>query len=300
MRLHEGQIFNNYKELCEYLGERPCGGNAKKAQMRRWREQFDYNMQGHKIIIDQIHDSSILIKEKRGGGNHRGNMDIYLPYIYQCLYRAFPEHQSMTKLICDTFGLFNREALKNLEGKDLKWVKRAGDFVGDNVRTSLERLQKDDLIVYNTAYAFLSQPEQTKYVGYIEGFNSRIEEIEGEMCDIINKRRGISSKISGRQLQFIIFRDKKLAKEYKEGVIQLILGDDTLRKALQDSTKDIFYGVDLGTEAYPIKKYWKVWSVSEIEPPKTLNMKEARDAYINLIIEKGGKISDELKRTLFY
>ena len=296
--LKTGQIFKNYKELCEYLGEATKGGDSKKAQMKEWKNYFSYHKDGYKIIIDEIYNNTDTLYTP-GGNNHK-NMDIYLPYIYQCIYRSFPENQSMTKLICKTLKLFDENILKELYGTSKEcfdmnreetrsfrnWVKRAGKFTSDSVIKSLSTLEKNGLISYSTAYGFLSKPERTKYIGYVSGFDDFIAKVEADTCNQINKKRKISNKISGKQLEFIIYKDKKLAKAYKKHVIELICANSELMTALQDSINQIYYGIDFGSDDYPIQKYWKVWSVTEVELPVTIDVEEARQKYIDLIVEK--------------
>ena len=52
--LTEGQIFKNYKLLCEALGIKPTTGETKQNQMKLLSELVDYHKEGNKIIIDKI------------------------------------------------------------------------------------------------------------------------------------------------------------------------------------------------------------------------------------------------------
>ena len=302
----EGQIYKNYKELCAELGEPVKGGDSKKAQLARWRTQFDYHTEGYKIIIDKVRENSAQTVQAGGGNNHK-NMDIYLPYIYNCIAENFPENCSMTKILCGTLGLFDEKALKKLyespasETRELrKWVKAVGKFASDTVVRSLNRLQKDGLITYNTAYGFLSKPDRTRYVGYVAGFDEFIAKTEAEVCDQLNKKHHISGKISGKRLEFIINRNKKLAKVYKRRVLERISENRELMAELQDNIDDIYYGIDFGSDDYPIQKYWKVWTVSEVEPPKSIDMALARQKFVDLAIQKGGEAPEGWKNLVIY
>ena len=53
-KLQKGEVFKNYKELCERLGEPVKDGNAKKSQLKQWEQKFSYQKQGHKIIITEV------------------------------------------------------------------------------------------------------------------------------------------------------------------------------------------------------------------------------------------------------
>ena len=46
-----GQVFHNYKALCEYLNEPVLAGNSKIKQFKAWRNCFSFEQQGHKIFI---------------------------------------------------------------------------------------------------------------------------------------------------------------------------------------------------------------------------------------------------------
>ena len=54
-RIERGMIVRNYKELCRLLGEEERIANSKTAQLKRWQETFDFNRDGHKFIIGDIH-----------------------------------------------------------------------------------------------------------------------------------------------------------------------------------------------------------------------------------------------------
>lgn len=54
--LKEGQVYKNYKELCEVLGEKVKSSNSKSAQISMWESYFKFHKEGHKIIIDSIFD----------------------------------------------------------------------------------------------------------------------------------------------------------------------------------------------------------------------------------------------------
>ena len=53
-----GQTFKNYKELCNSLGikQYKSGSKSYKLQLERLSLYCDYHKEGHKIIIDKIHN----------------------------------------------------------------------------------------------------------------------------------------------------------------------------------------------------------------------------------------------------
>lgn len=57
--ISNGMIVKNYKAMCEILGENTATGNAKIAQMKEWKRYFDYDKQGHKLIVNEIYAQPI-------------------------------------------------------------------------------------------------------------------------------------------------------------------------------------------------------------------------------------------------
>ena len=55
--LYEGQVFKNYKEMCEVLEIKPTTGGAKQAQFKELDTYCEYSKQGHKIIVDTVFET---------------------------------------------------------------------------------------------------------------------------------------------------------------------------------------------------------------------------------------------------
>ena len=74
-----GDVFKNYKALCEALGEKQRnGGTSRQAHLKRWEEYFLWRREGHKYIITEIidkryptHDNSQFRKEIRYEERHK-------------------------------------------------------------------------------------------------------------------------------------------------------------------------------------------------------------------------------------
>lgn len=54
--MYVGQEFKNYKEMCIWLGESIKDGCSKKAQIKEWKCNFNFDTIGNKIIITEIFD----------------------------------------------------------------------------------------------------------------------------------------------------------------------------------------------------------------------------------------------------
>ena len=53
--LYVGQIFWNYKQLCQALDEAPTVANSKKAQMKNWKRFFAWEQDGWAFTITAIY-----------------------------------------------------------------------------------------------------------------------------------------------------------------------------------------------------------------------------------------------------
>ncbi|OAO82611.1 hypothetical protein [Anoxybacillus flavithermus] len=105
-----GQIFKNYKELCNALGEPIKTGNAKNAQLKEWSRNFSYERQGHKFIISEIYNTPKEKEDKRSEGHNE------TPYIH-----------IIEKLIIDLLAQNKNGKVslsKNLLLKELKMINR--------------------------------------------------------------------------------------------------------------------------------------------------------------------------------
>lgn len=67
--MYVGQEFKNYKELCEFLGEKIKSGKGKQLQWKEWKRYFSFEKEGNKIIITEIFDEPKKKVDHRGGNN---------------------------------------------------------------------------------------------------------------------------------------------------------------------------------------------------------------------------------------
>lgn len=59
--IKEGQVYKSYKDLCLTLNEPYKAGNSKKAQIKKWKQQFDFSIMGYKFKINQIHPNILKL-----------------------------------------------------------------------------------------------------------------------------------------------------------------------------------------------------------------------------------------------
>lgn len=65
IRLKTGQIFKNYKELCEFMGWKITTGKSKIAQMKELDTLCKWHKEGNKIVIDEVFEKQLIKKDNR-------------------------------------------------------------------------------------------------------------------------------------------------------------------------------------------------------------------------------------------
>lgn len=63
--LKEGDVYKNYKELCNQLNESELKANSKNAQLKEWKRHFDWDKSGQKYIITEIYHEPLEKEDKR-------------------------------------------------------------------------------------------------------------------------------------------------------------------------------------------------------------------------------------------
>lgn len=71
LNIEKGNIYKNYKELCEALEEPTKAGNSKKSQLKEWERYFEYEKKGNKFMITNIHTVPNKKDDNRQGGNNK-------------------------------------------------------------------------------------------------------------------------------------------------------------------------------------------------------------------------------------
>lgn len=85
-KLEVGQMFKNYKAICEWLNVEPSAGNSKTAHIKEFERYCKYHKNGQKYIIDEVYDNPLPKIENRGSdGNSKyyDNIEITLLYLLQ-------------------------------------------------------------------------------------------------------------------------------------------------------------------------------------------------------------------------
>ena len=124
-KLEVGQIFKNYKAVCEWLEIKPTTGTAKIAQIKEFERYCKYHKEGQKFIIDEVYTEPLDKVDNRGkDGNSKYYNDIEITLLYLLQQQ---KHKILT--------ISNGKALEimNMINKNFRVVK-------DNIEKSSEIL----------------------------------------------------------------------------------------------------------------------------------------------------------------
>lgn len=72
-----GQIFKNYKSICEWIGVKPATGNTKIAHMKEFDRYCKYHKEGNKFIVDEVYATPLDRVDNRDKNGSDGNSKYY-------------------------------------------------------------------------------------------------------------------------------------------------------------------------------------------------------------------------------
>ena len=61
-RLTAGMVFDGYRDLCKFLGEKEKFKEDRQRQLTQWRKAFDFIQEGYKIQIITVYKKLPIIK----------------------------------------------------------------------------------------------------------------------------------------------------------------------------------------------------------------------------------------------
>ena len=269
----EGQEFKNYKELCEYLGEKEKGGEGKKAQIKRWQRSFKWHKEGHKIVIDEVLSETIADPWK---GNNR-HVKEFLPYVIFCLDRSGIDKEfvgfqrlvkSELKLVDSSlYQLYNHRHVGQAEQLRRRGIRSYENFLlfiynfEYLVRETIERcfnvLEKGGAIKWKRAQIFIVGLNSKRKV-YVTGYEEILDRIETAVCDEMNPDK----EKTGRRYLHVIKRDKELIEKFYKECIRRLIMDEQLVSAIRESYERT-YGDEFEPEM--IIEYYRLYYIESID-----------------------------------
>lgn len=290
-----GEVFRNYSALCTALDEPQKTGKSKQLQLLDWQRYFTYEKQGHKFIITEIFEEP---KEKvtRYTSNNRTNIQSMIDLLQSNLDYTKGQFYSYTFWFCDVLGLLD-ETILNLPFADnlsirqvcekykmqstqreeilIQYIFSAKRCLQDIFLKSLAYLNKKEICNYLESYEFFSwltedrekkkntivhvcfsNPSDSVHISNV------IYGIEKDVCNEMNAELGLSKKLHGRQLLFVIYNSQKLIDIYQRKRIKAVLQDEFLSKCFEYALE---LEHDLLASDVELKNYFRIVSISEMK-----------------------------------
>lgn len=187
---HVGERLK-YWEICKILGEETCKGNKKVAQLRRWREHFDYDKIGIYFDILGVFDEEIANMFREGWSKY---IYLWLLVTLQNTSREKSDNgetaeilSSINDIMLDS-GVISQRLLdgyydydciklelnrflynKDFVNKDLYYAtkyqskvfaKTVYDMLKSSIKYALENISENYLIVVSKAYVAETTPDE--------------------------------------------------------------------------------------------------------------------------------------------
>lgn len=291
-----GEVFKNYSALCTALDEPQKTGKSKQLQLLEWQRYFTYEKQGHKFIITEIFEEP---KEKvtRYTSNNRTNIQSMIDLLQSDLDYTKGQFYSYTSWFCDVLRLLDKTIL-NLPYVDdlsirqvcekyklqstqreeilIQYIFSAKRYLQDIFLKSLAYLNKKEICNYLESYEFFSwltedaKEEKKNSIVHVCFSNpsdsvhisNAIYSIEKNVCNEMNAELGLSKKLQGRQLLFIIYNSKELINVYQTKRIKAVMQDEFLSKCFEYALE---FEHDLLACDVELKNYFRIVSISEMK-----------------------------------
>ena len=313
--LKQNQIFNNYKEICEFLGEPSHqGGKQRQLQLKDWERYFRWEKQGYKFIIIEVFDTPQEKIDNRGGNNNK-NVKPMMDYLMSEFNTNYIDEyftisnwstivlHLMNKEVCDKTYRDDDEVFRFCGENNILDSKLFRDYVGtvkfvtkNLITTAFRGLQKRGLLEYQDGYKFYYEGAKYNRTVCVDGeiINDYIDNIEREICQEIQNEFYTDKNIKGKQLVHILrhSKNKELLKLYNSMRIDALNENDDVCCAVNDAIMErddtTYQSNDFvdGTDGCRLLNYYKAYRITAFDDtlPKVDNKQEVIEIIKNLAL----------------
>ena len=283
-----------YQQICKALGWSTKTGNSKIAQIKELEASYEYyhpmNKKTHKekksyIFTKQLKEPVKPSKKNSGGARNTKRIQ---PMIDWLTMVAKPEeaYKSMTAWLCKELDLLNLEVCSIIyhdqkefeeycKDKEIRNIQLFKEYVATAKKISkgmfigaLGALVKQRKAICRRGYTFTFIHGAIGYDSFsTDKFNEIINKNETEICNWMQQKHKLSSKMHGRQLLFKIYGDKELQEEYTEEKVNAATHNEQIFKYANNIYED-------GEECV-ITNYYAAVAVEQIDS-KPINEDTAR------------------------
>lgn len=323
--LKQNQIFNNYKEICKFLGEPSYqGGKQRQLQLKDWERYFRWEKQGYKFIITEVFDIPQEKIDKRGGNNNKNvkpmmdylmsefNADEYLNQYFTISNWSTIVLHLMNKEVCDKTYRDDDEVFQFCGENNILDPKLFRDYVGtvkfvtkNLITTAFKGLQKRELLEYQDGYKFYYEGAKYNRTVCVDGeiINDYIDNIEKEICQEIQNEFYADKNIKGKQLVYILrhSKNKELLKLYNSMRLDALNENDDVCCAINDAIMErddtIYQSGDFidGTDGCRLLNYYKAYRITAFDD--SVHKVDNKQEVIDIIKRLATKQMTDMKYT---
>ncbi len=243
-RLKVGMVLKNYNTVAKVLEVKPTRGAYRKYHIKELERYCKYERDGHKYIVTEVYDKPFpkIDGRRNNGGNNTKYEDLLDRLIINTLidYDGYIEesHAQFINLLMITENGYNQvyhmgyagfaKANNIPKGLVMVYQQKMNKILRTATRTSLNRLQRQDIIKYNIEIIILDNKSNKRFATTKE--NTRIKAIEKEIYG--NKTLGITP--------FKVSTQPRIARQF----------------------------INIISNKLNIQRYWRVYSIKMVDKNK--------------------------------
>lgn len=235
-KLEVGQVFKNYKALCDYLEEKIRSGNSKISHLKKWESHFGFTLTGHKISIESVYELPKKIEDMREKG---GNSMKYLNKIEYLILNLLAKEKIKGKVFITknmllesldmvnanySYGKYNKNKIAEYTSFSKYSIEdfygTTDDVLKRNLSSALKSLQDKSLIFYKevmtvTVAETRAHINKDRKMGasrdvYVDSKGRRRSRFEVSKASV----EAVTRAATDKEIESILFVTKNILKEF--------------------------------------------------------------------------------------
>ena len=289
-----------YKQMCEILRWKVSAGNSKKAQINEIESAYEFyhpiNKKTHKekksyIFTAQKHDLVEPSKSNCGGVRNTKVIQPMIDYLRMMgMDDADGIYRSITTWLCDVLGLMIRDTynIPYMEQVEIKsfcekyhisniklfcdYVSTAKSILKKMFLRALAAMKKQGQVEYEDGFMFTYELGEVSLGHFCtDELNDIIKKNETRICDEMNEKYKLSSKMSGRQLLLLIYHNEAYTNEFNDKKVLALMEDQSaltiMDKCIDGIESDVgtYCGRTYIDDEHPLLSYYRGIAIEAID-----------------------------------
>jgi hypothetical protein len=245
-----GEVYKNYKVLCEVLEDTIKAGKGKKLQLKEWERYFEYNKQGHSFMITNIYKTPKEKEDMRKGGNNKTNyIEQIEKLILDLLVQAENGQVFLSKnrllqtlqMVNENYSFGKYKPIKlskhtNITKEEIKDFYEISDgLLQRNLEAALKSLRSQALIMWHSTLTvgFIDTYIDRNIHNEVKATKQETTDADGDMkitFDVAEPVKTITHRKATKEEQEIILHtEREYLKKYKCKTVQ-----DVFKKGINE------------------------------------------------------------------